>query len=327
MIGCQGTIKHEANRVPTYTFDECLGPAIRRLARLVRGTPSGGAPPKITYEEMAKYITWTLNRRRVKVNRRNVGPIVGRMMDRIWEEVEDVPPVNMLVINGGKSAAPGKGAGSYAEKWLGKKAGWYKSLDDSGKQSAVQTVWLDIRRYRHWERIATYFDSAASIRKSLQEEGLNESDGKELRRFGVGPPESAEHKRLKQFILDNPTIAGARYRIAHRQVEYRFPTLDEADVYFAGKKCTHFVEVKSRVSREPDLLRGLFQCVKYRAIGDAMERAGIQGGYDRRVAVTLVIERTNLPRRIRSLSTIFDVPLVPISPKRVDRWSRERGLT
>ena len=45
---------------------------------------------------------------------------------------------------------------------------------------------------------------------------------------------------------------------------------DRLDVYFVQSDGTKIaVEVKSRVSPDDDILRGLYQCVKYKAVLDA----------------------------------------------------------
>jgi hypothetical protein len=143
-----------------------------------------------------------------------------------------------------------------------------------------------------------------------------------FRQFGVGLPESPEHKRLKFFLRDNPSIIGVSYRILNRGVEYRFPSLDEVDVRFCGAKHAHFVEVKSRISSELDLRRGVFQCVKYRAIAEAIEDARIEGGAGREVAVALVVERTNLPINVAVLARKLSVPIIPVNSKKVERWGK-----
>ncbi len=48
------------------------------------------------------------------------------------------------------------------------------------------------------------------------------------------------------------------------QMEYRLPSLDCVDILFEDRSQLIGVEVKSHISCEADILRGLFQCVKYR---------------------------------------------------------------
>ena len=56
-------------------------------------------------------------------------------------------------------------------------------------------------------------------------------------------------------------------------VEHPFVTGDAVDVLFTHGARMWGVEVKSAVSREGDILRGLFQCVKYRALLQAEQAA------------------------------------------------------
>lgn len=62
---------------------------------------------------------------------------------------------------------------------------------------------------------------------------------------------------------------------------------DEVDVFFERGQRADLVEVKSIRSSEPDLVRGVYQCVKYRAVFTA-QRLGTTP--DTRVFVTLVVE-------------------------------------
>lgn len=62
------------------------------------------------------------------------------------------------------------------------------------------------------------------------------------------------------------------------------------DVYFALKNGNHVaVEVKSAASPDQDVTRGIFQCVKYKAVMDA-SRSLDYGKYDNQTL--LVIEGT-----------------------------------
>ena len=56
-------------------------------------------------------------------------------------------------------------------------------------------------------------------------------------------------------------------------VEYPFVTGDAVDVLFTQGTRMWGVEVKSAVSEAGDILRGLFQCVKYRALLQAEQAA------------------------------------------------------
>jgi hypothetical protein len=63
------------------------------------------------------------------------------------------------------------------------------------------------------------------------------------------------------------------------------------------------VEVKSQISGEQDILRGLFQCVKYRAV---MEATQVAEGSHPSVEAELVLEGT-LPPKLIALKNMFGV--------------------
>ena len=90
-------------------------------------------------------------------------------------------------------------------------------------------------------------------------------------KYGTGG-ESEEHKKLKGYAQEHPELFGVS-RNAKSNVEYPLPSGDLLDVLFKdGDKWTA-VEVKSCRSDDNDLKRGIYQCVKYRAVLEAMKKA------------------------------------------------------
>lgn len=85
---------------------------------------------------------------------------------------------------------------------------------------------------------------------------------------GWGGGESARHLALKMFVRDNPACLDLGLKAAGRE-EYILPSLDGIDVIFRTPKQTVAVEVKPRNCGEAEHWRGLFQCVKYRALVEA----------------------------------------------------------
>lgn len=86
--------------------------------------------------------------------------------------------------------------------------------------------------------------------------------------------ESAEHKALKRFVLENPELVGAARDWVGVE-EYALKSFDEIDVLFRSATRCIGVEVKSAVSdRGPqDYERGIYQVVKYKALLKAQARA------------------------------------------------------
>ena len=91
--------------------------------------------------------------------------------------------------------------------------------------------------------------------------------------------ESKAHKQFKVFIAEHPEIVGLRKSLGPGETEVELPSGDTPDVLFQNSKCRIAVEVKSRISNESDIKRGLFQCVKYKAILKACRSVEI-GNYE-----------------------------------------------
>ena len=95
---------------------------------------------------------------------------------------------------------------------------------------------------------------------------ISTSDVEEIRSgkvHGFGC-EGAEHKALKEYIASHPALVGAK---ENGTTEYVLLSGDRLDVWFPNSQIA--VEVKPSTSPDSDVLRGLFQCVKYKATLDA----------------------------------------------------------
>lgn len=103
---------------------------------------------------------------------------------------------------------------------------------------------------------------------------------------GFGCGEGEEHKRLKLYIKDHPEILG--FKSVNRSVtEYTILSGDKLDVFFEMDDRFCAIEVKSHISCEDDITRGIFQCVKYKAV---LEAERIVENSNKDVEAILVIE-------------------------------------
>lgn len=94
--------------------------------------------------------------------------------------------------------------------------------------------------------------------------------------FNNGGGEGAEHKNLREYIFEHPERINS-YNIVFKETEYILPSGDRLDVYFEFEDRKHVaIEVKPSTSPEPDIIRGIFQCVKYQAVMEALKRIECQ---------------------------------------------------
>ncbi|WP_449028716.1 hypothetical protein [Prevotella jejuni] len=88
--------------------------------------------------------------------------------------------------------------------------------------------------------------------------------------------EGVEHKNLREYILEHPESINSN-NIVFKETEYILPSGDRLDVYFEFEDRKHVaIEVKPSTSPESDIIRGIFQCVKYQAVMEALKRIECQ---------------------------------------------------
>jgi len=90
------------------------------------------------------------------------------------------------------------------------------------------------------------------------------------------------------------------------------PSGDSLDVSFNSKKIWVAAEIKSSISAEGDIVRGLFQCVKYRAV---MEAVLLTESLPQNARALLVLE-SKLPQSLIPLRNMLGVEVIEgVSPK------------
>lgn len=111
---------------------------------------------------------------------------------------------------------------------------------------------------------------------------------------------------MKEYIRQHPECL--KYKdVAFAETEHLLPSGDRLDVYFELSDGTHIaIEVKPSTSPDQDITRGVFQCVKYYAVMDALRNIECK---DYNVKVILVTTGTLAPQNI-TLAKELDVEYV-----------------
>ena len=118
--------------------------------------------------------------------------------------------------------------------------------------------------------------------------------------------ESAEHKAFKKYIFLNPQVLGIKKKPFYAKPEHSFPTLDRVDVLFKVDKKWIGAEVKAIHSDTEDIYRGLYQCVKYKALLKA-EQMALQIKTD--IEVVLAVEG-DFPKDLIAIKNILGINVV-----------------
>lgn len=190
-------------------------------------------------------------------NPRNLNYILGAIgnavIDLSKQTKTEIPLIQCVVINK-RQELPGEGIG------------WFISPDDfdklnkTQKQKVVAAQLAKIYTFQQWDWVLEQF--------GLEPIAINLDKELQIAKSRKGG-ESEQHRKFKEFISENPQLLGLGGSLKLVQIEYPLPSADTVDVLFRDKDLKIGVEVKSIISDLPDILRGLFQCVKYKHLIEA----------------------------------------------------------
>lgn len=231
-------------------------------------------------------------------NPRNLNVVLGAVglelknLGREWHE--EIPPLTCLVVNKHEKT-PQRGIQFHMPPEE------FEKLSPSGQEELLHHLNRDIWDYPRWVDVLHYFDLepvAPAKSKALQ------AIAKEAK-YGRAGGETEDHRRLKEYVKGNPQLIGLSKSLCG-EIEYPFASGDELDVLFKCGRNWVGVEVKSARSDTPDIMRGIFQCVKYKALIEATQR---YEQVDVGSRVVLVLGGT-LPPELRRVVGLLKIELV-----------------
>ena len=196
---------------------------------------------EITYRDLGEELG--LHHRTLRHPLGCIGEILCELSKR-WDE--KIPSIQGLVINQ-ETGLPGDNVSFLRHK-----------PDPREKEAIVEAELSKVFRYSKWLDVLKEFGlSPAAPLNPHPERTTSHRDG---------PDESKAHKQLKKYVAEHPESVRLKKSLAPGETECKLPSGDIPDVLFQDQNCWIAVEVKSRISNHDDLKRGIFQCVKYRAI-------------------------------------------------------------
>ena len=123
----------------------------------------------------------------------------------------------------------------------------------------------------------------------------------------VGGGEGKEHKAIKDYVYKHPESLGIT-GVIRKVVEHPLPSGDRLDVYFETSDTRYAIEVKPSTSSDDDIIRGIFQCVKYKAVLEAMRKVEC----DRYSISTLLVVAGTMSDRNKQLAKALEIKSVNI---------------
>jgi len=197
---------------------------------------------------------------------------MGHMWDGIKIDGESVPLIQTLVVSKG-TRLPSDGLKEFNET--------YPNLSTSKKHDFVSNEYDRI--YQFGTRWITLL---SKLRIKISKSKIQNYSNNRYGHHSFGPEGSPEHRRFRDKIARDPTIIGlsGSYKAI---TEYPLRSGDTIDLVLEAEQEIVAVEVKSKRSGPDDLIRGLFQVVKYRAVLEAETKIA----YDNRpISVILATE-------------------------------------
>ncbi len=191
-----------------------------------------------------------------------IGPIAEAAQENIRKQNLSVPVLNVLLVRK-DTRKPGSGAQIQLSKHFPNRR-WLRGKDAHKNhlwERVVNEATEEVYAYSHWERLYQNVYGRAYEPTLFYAEEAEKSG---LRRGRGG--EGENHKTLRLWVKENPEQIDKEFHSFSSLTEVELLSGDRVDVVLYGERKTVAIEVKSRKSNEADLCRGVYQCVKYRAV-------------------------------------------------------------
>ena len=173
-----------------------------------------------------------------------------------------IPPLNSLCKKA-ETKAPAEGFECVRSK--------YNSLKDNEKRDLVEGLDSKAINFPYWDRVLKELNLKEAA--PFTEEQLKVIKNPHCGRGGEGE----EHKALKKYICQHPECLNYK-DVVFAETEHPLPSGDSLDVYFELSDGKHVaIEVKPSIAPDQDICRGVFQCVKYNAVMDALRKIECKG--------------------------------------------------
>ncbi len=203
-----------------------------------------------------------------------MGHPAGAAMDNIHEIERDAPLLNVLLVQQG-DRLPGRGAGVFLADRFGE-----PRLREKNARRTYPDLWRrlferaaeEIYAYQGWDNLFQRVYRQAyepDTEWAKRQDGIDgkERDGLPRGRQGEG----LKHKALRLWVKANPGRVVPSLSDVRSETEVELLSGDRVDVVYYAPYTTVGIEVKSIDSNWVDLRRGIYQCVKYRAILKAQD--------------------------------------------------------
>ncbi len=256
-----------------------------------------GGEKFVSYSDLAKEIGYPPPHQGSAFARR-IGEtlgVMGHLIEDLPIDGERPPYIQALVVNK-SSRLPGDGIKEFYPD--------YPMLPREKKRDLVLREIQRIFEFgSRWEKLLEKLNLSSGGKSETLRRSLHNPYGSE------GSP---EHRALRDYVYNHPEVVG-EFSVVAKYREYPLKSGDVVDVLFKTPTGMIAIEVKSRRSGEDDIERGIYQCVKYKAV---LEAESIILGEQGFVDCILVLEG-NLPQGLNRVASRLQVSVLEdIKPPR-----------
>ena len=245
-------------------------------------------PHLVYYAQHRKTVSYKKIAAIINVNpHTELNHILGYIRDTICDP-QGLPRINAIVVSGTKGE-PGDG-------FIPEGA---KNLPKEEKTRLFEKFRDEVFLYEDWGKllIELGLNPITATEDDLDEEARRYNEI--IERKGGGCGEQEEHRSLKEYIAKQPQTIGIT-ALKKPKMEHPFLSADRCDVLIElfGNRAA-IVEIKVR--HRGELVKGIYQLVKYRALFEAEKTHG--GSYP----VDLHLVAYEIPPEVKSLAEKFEI--------------------
>lgn len=225
---------------------------------------------RITYGKLNQAVSRSGGTAAMAITYRFVAGKIGDICETLADDLgEPVPPLNSIIVNE-RTRLPSHGVDTYLLRYLGKPAKLLAKMADEDRKAYANQAIEAVHSFEAWTKIANLLGYPPTADKPLDR-------GKPIpppdhHAFSTGP-ESEAHKALKHWVADHPEQFIAFGAFGKGKCERDLSSGDRLDVHFDNGSKSLAVEVKAAAASVSEVQRGVYQCVKYRAVLRAMQLA------------------------------------------------------
>jgi hypothetical protein len=278
------------------------------VARVERYRGQSGEIPEFTYGDLASIVADRSYAQPIQHALGSIGFALKELAGTPGWKFGRIPPIQLLVWSQGQHSP-----GEIAFGFLGFSPKVIAEMTKQDRQSAARVARSDIFAYPYWREVLASLKLKPVTLDLPSAEAVIASPSPDRFRGG----ESPEHKRLKHYLAAHYNRLGIKGKFK-ASFEEALLSGDKADLILDEIQGVrrYCVEVKSCISNdnEGDLIRGLFQCVKYQAVLLAHEKynAAKSVNYGSRAIKVILATERELPVALKRLAELLNVPVVAV---------------